>query len=1028
MTNKKSTKRALMSSVVSLILCFSMLLGTTYAWFTDTVTSGTNIIAAGNLDIELYHENEKDDKEQVTSATVLFDEVDSDRWEPGSMAYEKFTIENLGNLALKYQFALLTLNETVEGFADVLKVAVIEEDNYDYSRDTIMNDTSITWESLESFVRNGTMEEQNATEVFGIVIWWKSSEDDNKFNLSNTTVSVDVSVVLTATQLANEEDGFGTDYDEPAPIPEASLPVTLPETVTETITLVAGENATTKVDLPVEAVGAIKELGAQSVAIQHSEPKFDNDEKTVTFESFELVDQNGDIIDLTENTNAIKVTLNVSDVFTDGEVVVVYHDNVAVGEATVTNGMIEYETTHFCEIVVSQLFEDGQGTAEDPYIINTADDLWNIPKYYHEYKYYKVADGIESLDLTGIGKLKLNGSFDGNGVTMNNLTTALFEVVGKVGEEQDIKISNLTANINSTDGRAFVRNIYNPGTTTFENVAIHGYIEGQYNMGSFYNYGTANAGDSEGADYTVSFVKATSDATIVCTTGNAIGGMLGHGFEGANYKLSINMDEESGYTGKMYTTGTATCYQVMAMCSHANYILNGVETSRYTNVYPSTKLVAATPEAKDDGYYVAPVDGVDHYVVSLEAQLTAYDENGVKIPNMAGLTWSLGKETIAEGFAGKLFDLFTSAEIVNNKNIAIGYEINDGVLKVYTGRDTNYASGWITLNVTQYDAEGTILATGNVRVHTFEEPTFCFTADQLKAALEAGKPVVLMSDVAITETLSITKDAYIDGNGKTIRFTTSGSTNRFIDVPKESNGANLTIKNVVIDIDGSYCQRGINYNTNGELILDNVTLTGTTKATYGINLPSGSANATVEMTNCDITALIALNVWGENAVINVTNCKLSNFDNNSTEGENYATVKLNNNGTDSAEGSVITIKGGTIIAKDETGADFVAINNNTSTGDIVVSDTTVVEGIAATNVAIVRFKDGNGNFYNEFYGTTSLQSAVTLATKNANAEVFLLTDITVDTLDVPANVIIHRNGHALEIGATTGAGTTNIVD
>ena len=81
-----------------------------------------------------------------------------------------------------------------------------------------------------------------------------------------------------------------------------------------------------------------------------------------------------------------------------------------------------------------------------------------------------------------------------------------------------------------------------------------------------------------------------------------------------------------------------------------------------------------------------------------------------------------------------------------------------------------------------------------------------------------------------------------------------------------------------------------------------------------------------------------------------------------------------------------------------------------------------------TNVAAVRYKDGNGNFYNESYGSSTLQSAVTLAAKSANAEVFLLTDITVDTLDVPANVILHKNGHELEIGATTGSGTLTVVD
>ncbi|MBQ9769969.1 MAG: hypothetical protein IJW27_07160 [Clostridia bacterium] len=366
-------------------------------------------------------------------------------------------------------------------------------------------------------------------------------------------------------------------------------------------------------------------------------------------------------------------------------------------------------------------FVGGKGTAAEPFLVNEAAQLLNISNF-DEYTYFKVADGVETLDMTGVGKIRLNGSFDGNGVTMNNLTTALFEYVGKVGDEQDIKISNLTANVNTTDGRGLVRNIFNPGTTTFENVTLHGYIEGQYNMGSFYNYGTANAGGSEGADYTVNFVNATSDVTLVNTSGNSIGGMLGHGYEGTGYKLYVNMDADSGYTGQMYTTGTATCYKVMAMCSHATYILNGVETSRYDNTYPSTKLVAAKPEAKTDGYYVTPATNVAHYVVSLEAQLSVHDENGVIVPNQAGLTWSLGKKTITGGFDGKIFDLVDTVEIVNDKNKPMGYELTGGALKVYTGSDRNFKTGWFTLIVTQYDANGTILATGNVRVGQIDNP------------------------------------------------------------------------------------------------------------------------------------------------------------------------------------------------------------------------------------------------------------------------------------------------------------------
>lgn len=50
----KNTKRALLHSIIALLLCVAQLLGTTFAWFTDSVTSTQNIIKSGNLDLEMY--------------------------------------------------------------------------------------------------------------------------------------------------------------------------------------------------------------------------------------------------------------------------------------------------------------------------------------------------------------------------------------------------------------------------------------------------------------------------------------------------------------------------------------------------------------------------------------------------------------------------------------------------------------------------------------------------------------------------------------------------------------------------------------------------------------------------------------------------------------------------------------------------------------------------------------------------------------------------------------------------------------
>ena len=53
MNNKKTTKRALLSSVMAIVLCLAMLIGTTFAWFTDSASTAVNKIQAGNLKVDL---------------------------------------------------------------------------------------------------------------------------------------------------------------------------------------------------------------------------------------------------------------------------------------------------------------------------------------------------------------------------------------------------------------------------------------------------------------------------------------------------------------------------------------------------------------------------------------------------------------------------------------------------------------------------------------------------------------------------------------------------------------------------------------------------------------------------------------------------------------------------------------------------------------------------------------------------------------------------------------------------------------
>lgn len=81
MKTKRVAKSALLMSALALVLCVSMLVGTTFAWFTDSVTSKNNIIKAGNLDVTLEYSVDGTTWTAVEEATSLFSE--NSLWEPG---------------------------------------------------------------------------------------------------------------------------------------------------------------------------------------------------------------------------------------------------------------------------------------------------------------------------------------------------------------------------------------------------------------------------------------------------------------------------------------------------------------------------------------------------------------------------------------------------------------------------------------------------------------------------------------------------------------------------------------------------------------------------------------------------------------------------------------------------------------------------------------------------------------------------------------------------------------------------------
>ena len=126
MNNKRATKRALLTSVMALVMCVVMLVGTTFAWFTDTASTGVNKIQAGNLNVGLEMKDANGKWVSAEGETLTFKTKDNRAadqilWEPGC-TYElpELRVVNNGNLALKYKIQITgiqgdaKLNEVID--------------------------------------------------------------------------------------------------------------------------------------------------------------------------------------------------------------------------------------------------------------------------------------------------------------------------------------------------------------------------------------------------------------------------------------------------------------------------------------------------------------------------------------------------------------------------------------------------------------------------------------------------------------------------------------------------------------------------------------------------------------------------------------------------------------------------------------------------------------------------------------------------------------------------------------------------
>ena len=214
MMNKNMTKRTLILSLASLLLCFTMLLGTTFAWFTDSVTSAGNKIASGNLkvDLEVLAEDNSAWSSVKDDPAPIFN---YDKWEPGFVQVKVLRVVNKGTLALKWK-AALTSTSPLNELADVIDVYVkVGVEEYPDERVDLDGWTKVG--TLADFIENietTTVGELAANTSAALGIAFKMQEDAGNTYQDKELGAFDIMIL--ATQLNAEEDSFGPDYDESA--------------------------------------------------------------------------------------------------------------------------------------------------------------------------------------------------------------------------------------------------------------------------------------------------------------------------------------------------------------------------------------------------------------------------------------------------------------------------------------------------------------------------------------------------------------------------------------------------------------------------------------------------------------------------------------------------------------------------------------------------------------------------------------------------------------------------------------------
>ena len=245
---KANSKKALLSSAFALVLSVAMLIGTTFAWFTDTASTGVNKIVAGNLGIEVeYRTSSEGDWKTLDNATDLFG-AEGTLFEPGHTRVVELKIKNAGNLALKYKIGMNVASETagtnkdgnpykLSNYLKVATTAILACNTGNPTTDAtaawfdtaVFNKNFSLWKNNQNF---GNFELEKTDDgivnqllpggevILGMKVYMPETVGNEANAISfDKAASINFGLNVVATQYIYENDSFGNTYDEKATYP-----------------------------------------------------------------------------------------------------------------------------------------------------------------------------------------------------------------------------------------------------------------------------------------------------------------------------------------------------------------------------------------------------------------------------------------------------------------------------------------------------------------------------------------------------------------------------------------------------------------------------------------------------------------------------------------------------------------------------------------------------------------------------------------------------------------------------------------